>query len=328
VSTPDLELRFRAALCIRADEELRSGCVAWLYDHHLQAAGEELQLSEGQLDRFVTKLVERGFLGDEGGFYEAMPLAVLWEEEFDREEFRRRNVLRRELLQLAARASDAREELEYSEGEEQFIDRSWLELLIALRYLHFYEWVELHEFLGHSFSLDITPDGYDLTQDEAELARRLPTTATEDEQAHTPVAPEAMRQVIGSVDALLSSRGWSGAQTELARGDQQYAAGHWVDAVSEYYAALESGLKHRLDEASVSYSGGASLRDLARLAVDHLVIPTNYQALFTFLDSIRSPRRHGRGAGPDPVEVGPAEALLMGNHARSLLLYLGHRPTE
>jgi hypothetical protein len=96
--------------------------------------------------------------------------------------------------------------------------------------------------------------------------------------------------------------------------------------VSEYYSAVESGLKYRLAEAEVAFSDGAALQELAKVAAAHALIPTNYQALFGFLDSIRSPRKHGRGPKPDSVEVGPAESLLMANHARSLLVYLGHRP--
>jgi hypothetical protein len=58
------------------------------------------------------------------------------------------------------------------------------------------------------------------------------------------------------------------------------------------------------------------------------MIPTNYRALFGFIGSIRSPRRHGRGLRPVKVPVGPAEALLMGNHVRALLVYLAHRPSD
>jgi hypothetical protein len=327
VSSPDLETRFLTALCLRADEALRTGGVAWLYDHDVQAVADKFNIAEAQLDRFIAKLDNRALLGDEGGFYEAMPLVVLYEEQLDRKEFRRRNALRREVLERAAQADDASEQLKFHEGEEEFIDRPWLELIVALRYLHYYDFVRLDEMLGHNFWFEITHEGYDLMRNEAELGRRLPTTATDDEEAHTPVVADTLRELITDVDELLQRRGWSGARAELARGDKQYGASHWVDAVSEYYAAVESGLKHRLDEVSIAYSPGASLRDLARLAADGALIPANYQALFTYLDSVRSPRRHGRGAAPDPVEVGPAEALLMANHARSLLLYLGHRPS-
>jgi len=186
--------------------------------------------------------------------------------------------------------------------------------------------VELEELIGHNFWLKITHRGYDLAGDEAELRKTLPTSATEDEVAHSSVAPGALDQVITSCEQMLVRRGWKAALTELRRGDEQYQDCHWVDAVSEYYSAVESGLKYRLEEAGVSFGAGASLRDLAREAANAGLIPTNYQALFGFLDSVRSPRKHGRGSRPEEVEVGPAESLLMANHARSLLLYLGHRP--
>jgi hypothetical protein len=154
----------------------------------------------------------------------------------------------------------------------------------------------------------------------------LPVSAAEDETAGADVAPDAMRDLILNVDDLLAKRGWVGAARELSRGDAQYRDGHWTDAVREYYAALESGLKHRLDEGGVEYADGATLKDLAKVAASQDLVPTNYQALFGFADSIRSPRSHGAGANVVEVEVGKAEALLMGNHVRTLLLYLGQRP--
>jgi hypothetical protein len=132
--------------------------------------------------------------------------------------------------------------------------------------------------------------------------------------------------VAKDLDALLLDHGWTGAATEIAAAEGQFRAKHWADAVAMFYAAVESGLKHRLDEAGVKYGDGAALRALARTAVEAMVIPANYQALFGFLDSIRSPRSHGAGAAPVAVEVGPAEAVLMANHARGLLLYLLQRP--
>jgi hypothetical protein len=142
------------------------------------------------------------------------------------------------------------------------------------------------------------------------LRRDLPTTAADDEEAHAAVARDALAALISSVDQLLEQRGWEGARRELARGDRQYDDGHWVDAVGEYYSALESGLKHRLDEAGTTYGDNAALRDLARAAVKANLLPPNYQRLFDFADSIRSPRRHGAGGQVEEVEVGPAEALL------------------
>lgn len=67
-------------------------------------------------------------------------------------------------------------------------------------------------------------------------------------------------------------------------------------------------------------------RALARTAVAAGIIPANYQELFGFANSIRSPRSHGGGGGATPIPIGPAESLLLANHARTLLVYLGHRP--
>jgi hypothetical protein len=186
--------------------------------------------------------------------------------------------------------------------------------------------VEVQPFMGHNFDVEITPAGYELLRDARDLARELPTSSAEDEEASANVVPDALRDLIVSVEDLLDKRGWAGAATELQRGDDQFRDGHWIDATREYYAALESGLKHRMDEAGVEYSAGAALKDLAKLAASQGLLPTNYQALFGFVDSIRSPRSHGRGDKIIEIEVGEAEALLMANHVRALLLYLGHRP--
>jgi hypothetical protein len=179
--------------------------------------------------------------------------------------------------------------------------------------------------------VNITPRGRELQRDTSELGRELPVSAAEDDDAVADVVPDALQSLILDVEALLEKRGWTGAARELARGDEQYEQGHWTDAVREYYAALESALKHRLDEAGVAYPGGAALRDLAKQAASENLtsenlIPINYQAMFGFADSIRSPRSHGAGGSVEDVEVGKAEALLMGNHVRALLLYLGQRP--
>jgi hypothetical protein len=94
---------------------------------------------------------------------------------------------------------------------------------------------------------------------------------------------------------------------------------------SLYYATVESGLRYRIDKAGATVAEGAALETLAKRAGELDLIPTNYQALFGFIGSIRSPRWHGRGPRPGEVPVGPAEALLMGHHVRALL-DLAHRP--
>jgi len=180
--------------------------------------------------------------------------------------------------------------------------------------------------MGHNFEISITSAGYDLVRDEAALRTQLPVCAADDESAHLPLPRDLLINLITSTEALLRERQWDGALRELGRGDTQYDAKHWTDAVREYYAAIESGLKHRLDEEGVAYGEGSALKDLVRQAAQHELIPLNYQALFAFADSVRSPRSHGAGGRIDEIEIGPAEALLMENHARTLLVYLAHRP--
>jgi hypothetical protein len=180
--------------------------------------------------------------------------------------------------------------------------------------------------MGHNFEISITSSGYDLIRDEAALRTELPLSAADDESAHLSVPRDMLIDLITSTEELLRERQWNGALRELSRGDTQYDAKHWIDAVREYYAAIESGLKHRLDEEGMKYGEGSTLKDLASAAARHQLIPVNYQALFGFADSIRSPRSHGSGGKVEEIQIGPAEALLMGNHARSLLLYLAHRP--
>jgi hypothetical protein len=121
----------------------------------------------------------------------------------------------------------------------------------------------------------------------------------------------------------------SNLSAPLNRGDEQYADGDWINAVREYYSALESALKYALREEAVEYAEANALKKLSGQVAAKGVIPINYQALFGFTDSIRSPRSHGSGPvgdGVREVEIGRAEALLIGNHVRTLLVYLGHRP--
>lgn len=129
-------------------------------------------------------------------------------------------------------------------------------------------------------------------------------------------------------EEAVEEAGWVSALEELREGDNQFGQGHWPDAVGDYYTAVESGLKYALDAVGAAHGEGAALRALAKRAAEVGLLPPNYQELFGFLDSIRSPREHGRGTSPTAVEVGAAEAFLMGNHARSLLLYLTQRQRE
>ena len=151
---------------------------------------------------------------------------------------------------------------------------------------------------------------------------------TDDEEAQIVVAPDALREIITSCEAILEALGWKTALVELGRGDKEYGDRDWVNAVREYYNALESGLKYALGIEDEAVEGNRALHKLAGQATRAGLIPVNYAALFGFADTIRSPRSHGGGRRAEEVgevEVGQAEALLMGNHARTLLLYLGQR---
>jgi hypothetical protein len=140
------------------------------------------------------------------------------------------------------------------------------------------------------------------------------------------VAPDALALVIRSCEDMLRRKGWDNALAELHQGDARSKQGDWIGAVREYYMAVESGLKYRLGETGAAGGEARALRRLATAAGAAGVIPQSYVGFFFGLDSIRSPRSHGAGPAGTDVEVGPAEALLMGNHARALLLYLGQRP--
>lgn len=323
----DPEERLELALAQRAYRELYETGFCHIFDNLIEALGRELVVPSHLVEHVVEKL-ENTFLLDERspGFYDATRLALWYEATYERGEWRKRNKLRCEILEVAAKARVEGRQLKFAEDGERFIDGPFAEVAAAARVLEAYGLVEMDEMLGKSFYLSITTEGFDLVRDEAALRRELPRTATEDEEAHMAVAPDVLAEVIRSCEQLLEQRGWTSALGELRRGDAQHADGHWADAVSEYYAAVESGLKLRLDEAGVAYSEGAALRDLAKQAAAAGVIPLNYQQLFGFLDSVRSPRKHGRGRRVEEVDIGPGESLLMANHARTLLVYLGHRP--
>jgi hypothetical protein len=292
------------------------------------ALADEQQVPEAEARATLRLLDEEGLLEHLGGrsYGRGIGLLVRYEE-VDRRLSWQRNVLRREILRLAAIAYDEDTGgLTYEEGKEQFVDAPWAEAYAASLTLDYLLLVDVQPFMGHNFDVRITASGYELQRDARRLSADLPINAAEDEAAGPDVAPDALRDLILDVEDLLTKRGWAGAARELTRGDDQYRDGHWTDAVREYYSALESGLKHRLDEHEVAYADGAALRALAKRAASEDLIPTNYQELFGFADSIRSPRSHGAGAKIVEVEVGKTEALLMGNHVRALLLYLGQRP--
>ncbi len=323
----DEEAQFLGVLAEHAHADLLADGAAYLGTRQADSLAAENAVPRHIADLVWEKLIDTGMIVEKSRLnYDATPLAIWYEVHQDRVGFRSRNALRRELLHLAASARKAGHELKFNEQGERFIDRSYVELMAAARPLEGWGFAKLREFLGRNFYLSITHEGYDLVGDEKALRQALPLDATEDIEAHAPVSGAALAEMIRSCEQLLEGRRWQSVSEELGRGDEQWTQGHWVDAVSEYYAAVESALKYRLTEGGAAYPPTAALKDLARQAAQHGLIPPNYQALFGFCDSIRSPRRHGRGPSIEEVEVGPAEALLLANHARALVLYLGHRP--
>jgi hypothetical protein len=322
---PDAEDRFLSELAKHAHALLVEEGHELMFEDRIEDAAQRSGAPDHVAVHVVRTLEDQGLIWRDGRTWKVLPLAVVYEKQFDRDGFRRRNVLRRSVLRGAAQAFERNDPwLQYSESAESsppaagpFINVPYAEAAWAVRLLEFDGYVELSESLGRHFRIRITPAGYSLVRNESELTATLPVTASEDEEAHAAVAPDALQKVIRSCEEMLDSRGWIAAREELSRGDSQYKDGHWVDAVREYYAALESGLKHRMDEAAVDYGDGDSLKALARVAAGADLIPTNYQAAFGFLDSIRSPRSHGRGSKPAEIPIGPAEALLAGNQVRT-----------
>jgi hypothetical protein len=299
-------------------------------DEHVRRMAEEVGATAHDARQVTRELSDRYLIESDGGqLYKALPGLVLeYEERYDRPAFYAQNATRRAVLEAIADA-DRRGEpwVQFGgNGDNRPIDRPQMELFCAAGTLAWLGLARLDIEIPQSFCLSIQGDGTRLVEDERELDARLPTSATADTDAHEAVAADALGGLIWSCEEMLRRRGWENALVELARGDAKYAEGDWKGAVREYYMAVESGLKYRLGEDSAAGGEARALRKLASAAARAGVIPTNYDALFGLLDSIRSPVSHGAGPNPTPVEVGEAEALLLGNHARALLLYLGQRP--
>lgn len=260
------------------------------------------------------------------GFYRASMALVLLHEQADRKEAYRQNAVRRHLLEemreIDAEGDWARFKHEEGDGYPA------AQLHAAAEVLDYLGLVELSGELPAIFNVKLTSRGHDLLADARLMCSQLPVTPTEDEAAHERVAPDALGEVITSCEQMLERRGWRSALGELGKADNEYRDGDWVNAVRDYYTALESGFKYALHEEGKAYSEKNALGKLAGRAAAAGLIPDTYKSLFAFADGIRSPRSHG--AGPRPtgkaVEIGQAEALLIGNLVRTLLLYLGNRP--
>ncbi len=259
-------------------------------------------------------------------FYRETPALILFHEQFERAERYRQNAVRRFLLEEMRDVDDQGDWAQFREAEDD--EHPGAQMLAAARVLEHLGLVEVRGELPAIFNVKLTSAGRDALADERVMRASLPLTPTEDEEAHAVVARDAMHELITSCEQMLEHHAWETALDELRKADNEYADGDWVNAVRDYYSALESGLKYVLHHERVEYGETKALARLVTRAAQEGLIPANYQALFGFTDSIRSPRSHG--AGPKgtvvPVEIGPAEALLIGNHVRALLLYLGQRP--
>lgn len=323
----DAQQRLILAIAEAAHQEALSSGFPSFFDNTVEELAERVGASKQDARQVIRKLCESGYLFEQSaGFFNAMPSLLLLHEQRDRPVAYRQNAIRRYVLQEVGRFDAEGGSVQFKADEDDPYPKE--HLFTAAKVLDALGLVELMGELPAIFNVRLAARGYDALHDERLLCDLLPLTATDDAEAHMPIAPDALRAIITSCEQMLVRRGWRQVLVELQRGDTQYNEAHWVDAVREYYAALESGLKYALGDEGASYAEGSALNRLAGRASDSGLIPTNYQAVFGYADSIRSPRSHGAGPRGEvgEVEVGQAEALLMGNLVRTLLLYLGNRP--
>lgn len=328
VGAMDATDRLRRAVAARAHEKFFADGYGWIGSEDTDAARDEARASERELQLVLREFCEGWLLEDKhhGSYVPTPHLAVWYETEVDRLAFHERNSLRRKMLATLLGADEGGfAGFDFNSDEEGWTEHSQGELVAAGRTLDALGLAEMRGQTSGYIMLRITAEGVRVASDARELSRTLPMSVTEDDEGAAQIVADAMRPLILDVEQLLDERGWSEALAELKEGDNAFADERWRDAVREYYRAVESGLKYRLQEAGVSYGEASALRKLASTAAEHDLIPRNYQALFSFLDSIRSPKSHGGGPKPQDVPTGRNEALLLGNHARALLLYLGRR---
>jgi hypothetical protein len=326
----DARERFKHALVkIGYAQLLESGWNAFLFDDSLKRAREESGVSESDARRALQEMEGEYLVVEDGSHYRGTPFLALRYEEGDRAAAYAENEVRRRVLTEIIKVEDehaGRGPITFGPDDEKEMGVPFPRLRAAARVLDGLSLIELSSSESNGyFNCRSTARGHDLYEDPAQMDAQLPTSAAHDENALLPIAPDALSEVIWSCKQLLEQRGWDRALQELEAGDREYADENWVNAVREYYNALESGLKYALTDAGATYSEGAALNKLATRAAEVGLIPVNYQAFFGFADSIRSPRSHGAGPKPVEIEVGQHEALLMGNHARTALLYLGGR---
>jgi len=324
----DARERFKQALIKNAYAELlESGWAPLIFDEALNRASQESGASENDTRRALQEMVAEYLLVDEGGHYRGTPFLALKYEEADRAAAYAENEVRRRILATVIKLEDEGGGgwVRFGPEDESEMGIAAGRIRAAARVLDGLGLIELSSESSGFFNCRSTARGHDVYEDPAQMDEQLPITPTHDETVLLPVTSDVLSTVIWSCEQLLEARGWENALSDLAAGDREYANKNWVNAVREYYSALESGLKYALTEVGATYSDGAALNKLATRAADVGLIPPNYQAFFGFTDSIRSPRSHGAGPKPVEIEVGEHEALLMGNHVRAALLYLGGR---
>lgn len=324
----DARERFRQALITVGHAELiSSGWNPFLFEPTLNQARDESGASEPDTMRALQEMVAEYLLVDENHHYRATPFLALKYEESDRSAAYAENKVRRRVLTTVIKLENEQGSgwTRFGPEDESETGIAFGRLRASARVLDALGLLELGSESNGFFSCKSTARGHQIYEDPAEMDAMLPTSATHDENALLPVAPDALSDVIWSCKQLLENRGWETALRELEAGDREYADSNWINAVREYYRALESGLKYALTEIGATYDEGAALKKLASRAAETGLIPVNYQAFLGFADSIRSPRSHGGGPTPVEIEVGQHEALLMANHVRTALLYLGGR---
>jgi HEPN domain-containing protein len=309
------------------DQMMRTG-MAGYFDGDEAKFAQAVGADDRDGGRAWQRMLDQGLLYEHSPrFYRASPALLLLHEETDRKERYRQNKVRRDFLESVAETDEDGGNwvnVTYQEGEEPPAEQTHA----AAQVLDYLGLVELNGDLPAIFSVKLRSPGRDLVDDARLMRQMFPVSPTEDEEAHAVVAPDALGRVITSCEQMLKHRGWASALEELGKADNEYRDGDWVNAVRDYYTALESGLKYALHEEGKAYTEGTALGKLAGRAVAAGLIPSAYKSLFAFADAIRSPRSHGAGPNRvgEKVEIGQAEALLIGNLARTLLLYLGNRP--
>jgi hypothetical protein len=319
------ESRIIAAGARDAHDQVMKTGMAGYFDESPTAFAEQVGGDERDGRRAWQRMLDNGLLYERSPrFYRATSALLLLHEETDRQEAYRQNKVRREFLESVGEADADGAWVNVKSEEDDEVPPA--QMHAAAEVLDSLGLVELDGELPAIFSVKLRSRGRDLLDDPRLMREMLPVSATEDEDAHAVVAPDALRQVIRSCEQMLEHRGWESALDELLKADNEYTDGDWVNAVRDYYAALESGLKYALHAEGASFSKSIALGKLAGRAAAAGLIPEAYKPLFVFPDTIRSPRSHGAGPAGREVEIGQAEALLIGNLVRAQLLYLGNRP--